>query len=50
MAAKQGKGALQEEWAAVYDDMRRANPPAEVRKEITDCKDDLKAANGVAHP
>lgn len=50
-AAKQGKGALQEEWSNVYEDMGRSKPPAEVRKEITDCKDDLKSvATGNAHP
>ena len=50
-AAKGGKGALQEEWANVFEDMKRSNVPAEVRKAITDAKDDLKAvANGAAHP
>lgn len=50
-AAKSGAGALKEEWAVIYDQMQKGNPPAAVRKRVTDAKDELKSTtNGGAHP
>lgn len=50
-AAKKGMGDLQEAWSGIYEEMRRDNPPSDVRKAITDAKNELKdSTSGSAHP
>lgn len=43
-ASKHGMGALQEMWSEVYTEMQKLNPPADVRREVTEAKEELKSS------